>query len=215
MRITADTSPCPLLTGEGSPRLDQQRLHPAKSYPRCPNPCLFSPRSARPRGLSRGIVRPGGVCGFRRARPLRAEGGGGADRHRAGESGRATCDTDNQKAIWSAQKTCARDGAAAVGAASTRHSTSTSARSRRLRRHHRPAHPLGYALESPKTPRSEPAGAFGASWLRPRRVRRPGGCRSAAPARDCRASPAPQRRRCGHCARRGRGRSSASAGRGR
>ncbi len=79
----------------------------------------------------------------------------------------------------------------------------------------RPAHPLGYALESPKPRGGEPAGAFGASRLRPRRVRRPGGCRSAAPARDCRASPAPQRRRCGHCARRGRGRSSASAGRGR
>jgi hypothetical protein len=83
-------------------------------------------------------------------RPLRAEGGGGADRHRAGESGRATRDPDNQKAIWSAQKTCARGGVAAVGAASTRHSTSTSARSRRLRRHPRPAHPLGYALKSPK-----------------------------------------------------------------
>ena len=111
---------------------------------------------ARHRAAGRG-------CGFRRSRPLRAEGGGGADRHRAGESGRATRGTDNQKAIWSAQKTCARDGVAAVGAASTRHSTSTSARSRRLRRHQRPAHPLGYALESPKPRGDQPVGAFGAS----------------------------------------------------
>jgi hypothetical protein len=111
---------------------------------------------ARHRAAGRG-------CGFRRLRPLRAEGGGGADRHRAGESGRATRGTNNQKAIWSAQKTCARGGVAAVGAASTRHSTSTSARSRRLRRHHRPAHPLGSAFEEPETPRREPVGAFGAS----------------------------------------------------
>jgi hypothetical protein len=33
-------------------------------YPRASTPCLCSPRCTRPRGLSRGIVRPGGVAGF-------------------------------------------------------------------------------------------------------------------------------------------------------
>ena len=64
MRITADPSPCPLPTGEGSPRsmpacdACRENLSPRA------NPALFSPRSARPRGLSRGIVRPGGVAVF-------------------------------------------------------------------------------------------------------------------------------------------------------
>jgi hypothetical protein len=36
----------------------------AQTYPRCLNLCLFSPRCARPRGLSRGVVRPGAGAGF-------------------------------------------------------------------------------------------------------------------------------------------------------
>eukprot|EP01036_Dinobryon_divergens_P047108 gene47108-63088_t len=45
--------------------------HPRKTpppYPRTPEPCLSSPRCTRPRGLSRGIVRPGAVAGFGRRR---------------------------------------------------------------------------------------------------------------------------------------------------
>jgi len=61
---TAYTSPCPLLPGEGSPRFTgtRLRLHGDNLRNQSPplKPVVFFPRPARPRGLSRGIVRPDG-----------------------------------------------------------------------------------------------------------------------------------------------------------
>ncbi len=136
----------------------RRTLRQTLSPPLAPDPIL--PSLSPTEGASRGVVWPGRVrCSWGKAvagrTPWRCRRSSGP---KLGRSEPVPGRRDDE----GPPDNRARDGAAADGAASTRHSTSTSARSRRLRRHHRPAHPLGYALKSPKTPRREPVGGFGA-----------------------------------------------------
>jgi hypothetical protein len=117
-----------------------------RAYPRQPKPCLFSPRSSRPRGLREASCGRGG-CGVHGGRPSRVGRHGGASSP-GSTTTRSVRDATRDDGT---EENRARGEVAAVGAASTfPTSTPTPARSRRLRRHHRPAHPLGSASRPEK-----------------------------------------------------------------
>ena len=111
-----------------------------ESYPRAPNPPLSCRHSTRPRGLSRGVVRPGGVrCSWREL--SRAfDHGGAVDRQGRNWAGSSPCrDVGTTR---DPQITACGTGRRLTALLRHRHSTSTSARSRRLRRRLVPRIPL-------------------------------------------------------------------------
>lgn len=114
-----------------------------KTYPRAGCLAHSPPRSARPRGLSRGVVRPGGgavfmVAAVAGSQPWRCRSS--AAPKQAGAGPRRTLNR------WMDPQRIACGTMGAPLALLDFVSTSTSARSRRLRRPHRPAHPLRITL---------------------------------------------------------------------
>jgi hypothetical protein len=157
-------SPYPLPPGEGSPRRAPTAGDSAARLSPLPETPLSCARSARPRGLSRGIVRPGGVAvsvshdrrGSWRRRPVR----------------RRAC---AREACQAAGRTGHREPRAGRGggpAALPRHLDIDIDTRRQTAAPSRPAHPLGYAKRPARASRHQPAGIL-ARAVRARRNHHP------------------------------------------